>query len=161
MCAYLFKDTLHQSKIITVIDHTFDRIESGYRYLLNGVFKVRPIVIVCVIGVLAACAYIVTQLHSELIPDEDQCVALGIGQAPTSSSKAYLEKTSSELADIVTKLTGSSSKIIRKNLPEDDPIQRKPDISLANKTISWDPQVPLVEGLKRTIEYFETRLSKE
>tara|TARA_A100001037_G_scaffold237406_1_gene216556 strand:+ start:1667 stop:2617 length:951 start_codon:yes stop_codon:yes gene_type:complete len=67
----------------------------------------------------------------------------------------------SELADIVIKLTGSSSKIIRKNLPEDDPIQRKPDISLANKTISWDPQVPLVEGLKRTIEYFETRLSKE
>ena len=67
----------------------------------------------------------------------------------------------SELADIVIKLTGSSSKIIRKKLPEDDPIQRKPDISLANKTISWDPQVPLLEGLKRTIDYFETKLSKE
>jgi multidrug efflux pump len=103
MCAHLFKDTLHQSKIVTLIDRVFERIESGYHYLLNGVFKVRPLVIVCVIGVLAACAFIFTQLHSELIPDEDQGVALGIGQAPTSASKAYLAKTSGELANIVKK----------------------------------------------------------
>jgi len=59
-----------------------------------------------------------------------------------------------ELAKIVTKLTRSKSVITFKPLPLDDPIQRKPDISLAKRKLKWRPKVSLTEGLKRTIDYF-------
>jgi UDP-glucuronate decarboxylase len=59
-----------------------------------------------------------------------------------------------ELAEKVLKLTGSSSKLIHLPLPADDPMQRKPDISLARKVLGWDPVVALDEGLMKTIEYF-------
>ncbi len=64
------------------------------------------------------------------------------------------EFTIKELAEIVIRLTDSHSKIIYKPLPQDDPTQRKPDISLAQKELSWKPAISLEEGLKRTIEYF-------
>ena len=64
------------------------------------------------------------------------------------------EFTIKELAEIVIRLTDSHSKIIYKPLPQDDPTQRKPDISLAQKELSWKPTISLEEGLKRTIEYF-------
>ncbi|PKP16991.1 MAG: NAD-dependent dehydratase, partial [Bacteroidetes bacterium HGW-Bacteroidetes-21] len=61
-----------------------------------------------------------------------------------------------ELAEKVILLTGSNSKIVNKPLPQDDPIQRKPDITLAKKVLNnWDPLVNLDEGLKKTIEYFK------
>ncbi len=60
-----------------------------------------------------------------------------------------------ELAELVLKLTGSSSKIVFKPLPQDDPKQRKPDISLAREKLGWTPKVSLEEGLKATITYFE------
>lgn len=60
-----------------------------------------------------------------------------------------------ELAERIIRLTGSQSKIIFKPLPEDDPMQRKPDISLAKKEINWEPIIPLEEGLIKTIEYFK------
>lgn len=63
-----------------------------------------------------------------------------------------------ELAKKVIGMTGSSSKILYKPLPEDDPLQRKPDISLARKMLNWEPKVQLDNGLKKTIEYFENRL---
>ncbi len=66
-----------------------------------------------------------------------------------------------DLADTIIKLIGSSSKIISKPLPADDPTQRKPDITLAEKKLSWSPQISLLEGLKKTIEYFEAKLSKQ
>tara|TARA_Y100000588_G_scaffold121885_1_gene133523 strand:+ start:88 stop:1038 length:951 start_codon:yes stop_codon:yes gene_type:complete len=66
-----------------------------------------------------------------------------------------------DLADTIIKLTGSSSEIISKPLPADDPTQRKPDITLAEKKLLWSPQISLLEGLKKTIEYFETKLSKQ
>jgi len=66
-----------------------------------------------------------------------------------------------ELADTIIKLTGSSSEIISKPLPADDPTQRKPDITLAEQKLLWSPQISLLEGLKKTIEYFETKLSKQ
>jgi len=66
-----------------------------------------------------------------------------------------------DLADTIIKLIGSSSKIISKPLPADDPTQRKPDITLAEKKLSWSPQTSLLEGLKKTIEYFEAKLSKQ
>jgi UDP-glucuronate decarboxylase len=66
------------------------------------------------------------------------------------------EFTILELAEHVLRLTGSKSKLIFMPLPEDDPTQRQPDISLAKKELNWEPAVPLEEGLKRTIEYFRT-----
>ena len=60
-----------------------------------------------------------------------------------------------ELAEMVLRMTGSKSKIVFKPLPKDDPIQRKPDISLAKEKLNWEPKIPLEEGLKKTIEYFK------
>jgi len=59
-----------------------------------------------------------------------------------------------ELAELAISLTGSKSRIEHHPLPADDPVQRCPDISLAQKTLGWAPKVPLEEGLKRTIDYF-------
>ena len=66
------------------------------------------------------------------------------------------EFTMIELAELVLKLTGSHSKLVFMPLPSDDPLQRKPDISLAKKELGWEPTIPLEEGLKRTIAYFKT-----
>lgn len=67
-----------------------------------------------------------------------------------------VEFTIRELARIVIKLTRSGSKLIYQPLPEDDPLQRQPDISLAKKELDWEPRVPLEEGLIKTIEYFKS-----
>lgn len=69
------------------------------------------------------------------------------------------EFTMMELAEKVIDLTGSSSKIVYKPLPSDDPTQRKPVIDLARKELGWEPHIMLEEGLKRTINYFERMLS--
>ena len=60
-----------------------------------------------------------------------------------------------ELANAVIELTGTKSKLVHKPLPEDDPKQRQPDITLAKKHLDWEPKVPLREGLVPTIDYFE------
>jgi len=65
------------------------------------------------------------------------------------------EFTILELAEKVKKLIKSKSEIEFKPLPEDDPTQRKPDISLAKKKIDWEPEIKLEDGLKKTIEYFK------
>jgi UDP-glucuronate decarboxylase len=72
-----------------------------------------------------------------------------------------MEFTVRELATMVIRLTGSSSKLSFAPLPSDDPLQRKPDISLANRVLGWQPRVQLEEGLHRTIAYFDTLLSSE
>ena len=64
------------------------------------------------------------------------------------------EMTILEFAAQIRKLTNSSSLIVREPLPEDDPRQRQPDISKARRILGWEPEVPLEEGLNRTIEYF-------
>lgn len=69
-----------------------------------------------------------------------------------------LEFTILELAEKVISLTGSASKIRYEPLPADDPLQRKPDISLAKKVLHWEPEIQLEEGLGRTIEYFRELL---
>jgi len=61
-----------------------------------------------------------------------------------------------ELANKIIELTGSASKIIYEPLPEDDPMQRQPDISMAKKILDWKPDVPLDLGLQRTIDYFSS-----
>jgi UDP-glucuronate decarboxylase len=69
------------------------------------------------------------------------------------------EFTILELANMVIDLTGSRSRIIHRPRPQDDPLQRRPDISKANYVLGWNPQTALSDGLVRTIEYFEELLS--
>ncbi|MEM1193115.1 MAG: UDP-glucuronic acid decarboxylase family protein [Pseudomonadota bacterium] len=70
------------------------------------------------------------------------------------------EFTMLELAEKVITLTGLSSKISFKPLPQDDPRQRQPDISLAKSALDWSPKVALDDGLKETIAYFRKRLDR-
>ena len=63
-----------------------------------------------------------------------------------------------ELAEAVKDLTGSGSELTYEPLPEDDPVQRQPDITLARKELGWNPGIALREGLKSTIEYFDKLL---
>jgi len=69
-----------------------------------------------------------------------------------------VEFTMRELAEVTLKLTGSRSKLVFLPLPQDDPRQRQPDISLARSSLAWAPTVPLEEGLKQTIAYFRSVL---
>lgn len=69
-----------------------------------------------------------------------------------------VEMTVTELAEKVIRLTGSSSSLEYRELPQDDPTRRKPDISLAKKMLGWEPEISLEDGLKETIAYFETRI---
>jgi UDP-glucuronate decarboxylase len=68
------------------------------------------------------------------------------------------ECTILELAQVIIRLTGSKSKIVKMGLPQDDPERRKPDISFAKSALEWFPKVQLEEGLTRTIGYFDDRL---
>ena len=68
------------------------------------------------------------------------------------------EFTIRQLAELVIDMTGSKSEMVFKPLPQDDPTQRRPDISRAKEKLGWEPTVPLKEGLARTIAYFERKL---
>jgi dTDP-glucose 4,6-dehydratase len=72
-----------------------------------------------------------------------------------------IELTVKQFAEEILKLTGSKSKIIYKDLPVDDPKQRRPDISRAKKLLGWEPKVDLATGLRETIEYFRPRVKQE
>jgi UDP-glucuronate decarboxylase len=85
--------------------------------------------------------------------DEDTVGPINIGNPE--------EFTMRELAEIVIELTGSRSKIVHRPLPQDDPRQRRPDISEAERLLDWRPATPLKQGLQKTIGYFETLLSQE
>jgi UDP-glucuronate decarboxylase len=69
-----------------------------------------------------------------------------------------VEITISSLAQMIIKMTGSKSKIIFLPLPQDDPKQRKPDITLAKKELNWSPKVDAETGLAKTVEYFRKTL---
>jgi UDP-glucuronate decarboxylase len=71
------------------------------------------------------------------------------------------EFTILELAKRIIKLTDSKSKIIYQPLPEDDPMQRQPNIDLAKKELNWEPKISFEEGIKKTIDYFERLLNNE
>ena len=66
------------------------------------------------------------------------------------------EVTVLELAETIVRLAGSKSKIEHRELPVDDPKQRQPDITRARKLLGWEPEVPLEEGLTRTLDYFRS-----
>jgi len=70
------------------------------------------------------------------------------------------EYTIFKLAKIIKEKINSKSNIINKKLPDDDPLQRKPDITLANKILNWHPKITLNEGLNKTISYFKESLKK-
>ena len=76
---------------------------------------------------------------------------------PTNIGNPH-EMTMLEFAEEIIKATGSKSKIVHRPLPQDDPKQRRPDISRAKKLLKWEPQVPLAEGLESTIAYFRTKV---
>jgi len=69
------------------------------------------------------------------------------------------EFTMLQLAELVLKKVGGPSRIVHRPLPEDDPKQRRPDITLAQKYLGgWEPRVPLEEGIERTISYFKSAI---
>jgi UDP-glucuronate decarboxylase len=68
------------------------------------------------------------------------------------------EFTILQLAEIVKRLTNSNSEIVSKPLPQDDPKQRKPDITKAKEVLGWSPEVALEDGLIKTIEYLKTQI---
>ena len=70
------------------------------------------------------------------------------------------EMSIKELAEHVINEIGGASKLIYKDLPMDDPKQRKPDIALANKVLDWNPSVSFEEGIKRTTDYFREKMSQ-
>lgn len=82
--------------------------------------------------------------------DSDQAGPINLGNPG--------EFTVKQLAEKVIFLTGSKSKITYFPLPGDDPLQRKPDITIAKSTLNWEPKVQLEEGLKKTIDYFQAQL---
>jgi nucleoside-diphosphate-sugar epimerase len=69
-----------------------------------------------------------------------------------------VELTISEFAERIAALMGLSAKIVYQPLPSDDPRQRRPDISKAKRVLGWEPHVGLEDGLRKTVEYFKTRL---
>jgi UDP-glucuronate decarboxylase len=70
------------------------------------------------------------------------------------------ESSMLELATEIKRMTGSRSRIVHAPLPEDDPIRRRPDITKARERLGWGPQVPLQDGLRQTIDYFEKLLAR-
>lgn len=68
------------------------------------------------------------------------------------------EMTMLQFAEEIIRVTGAKSKIIHKPLPQDDPKQRRPDITKAKKILKWEPKVKLAEGMAKTIEYFRTKV---
>lgn len=71
------------------------------------------------------------------------------------------EFTILELAEAILRMAGSSSKLVMKPLPQDDPKQRQPDITLAKKSLGWEPKITLEEGLTKTISYFRAVLASK
>lgn len=70
------------------------------------------------------------------------------------------ERTILDFAKLIIEMTNSKSKIVYKPLPNDDPTQRKPDISLAQKELNWEPKVDIKEGIAKTIEYFDRKIKE-
>ena len=81
----------------------------------------------------------------------------GEGTGPVNLGNPH-EITMLQLAAQILELTGSRSRLVYRPLPQDDPRRRCPDITLARRALLWSPQIPLVQGLQRTIAYFRERL---
>lgn len=97
------------------------------------------------------CFYsdLIEGIYRLMMSDETQPVNIGNPE----------EKTMVEFAREIVRVTGSKSKLVFRPLPQDDPKQRRPDITRAQKTLKWSPRVELAEGLARTIPYFKERIN--
>src|SRR5580765_3688679 len=84
-------------------------------------------------------------------------LALGDFHEPVNLGNP-VEMTIKQIAETIIKMTGSTSKIVYRPLPTDDPKQRRPDITRARTLLGWEPKVQLEEGLVKTIEYFKTKV---
>ena len=89
-------------------------------------------------------------IYKLMISDENYPINLGNPQ----------EISILEFAKLIKKITNSKSEIVFKELPEDDPKVRRPDITKAMKILKWKPKVPLEDGLRRTIEWFSKEMKK-
>lgn len=94
------------------------------------------------------CSDLIEGIYRLMMSDTNQPVNIG----------NPVEMTMLQFAEAIIKATKSKSKIVFKPLPQDDPKQRKPDITRAKKLLKWEPRVPLSEGLVKTIEYFRTKV---
>lgn len=94
---------------------------------------------------------------SDLIDGLIRLMAVGTAAQPVNLGNPG-EFTIRELAERVLELTGSRSQLVLRDLPEDDPRQRQPDITRARGLLGWEPRIPLEEGLRSTIAYFRERL---
>jgi dTDP-glucose 4,6-dehydratase len=94
------------------------------------------------------CSDLIEGIYRLMLSDTSQPVNIG----------NPAEITVLEFAQEVLRATGARSKIVFKPLPEDDPKQRRPDITRAKELLKWTPQVPLAEGLKKTIAYFRNKV---
>jgi UDP-glucuronate decarboxylase len=99
------------------------------------------------------CEDLVTGMMGMMATQDDIIGPVNIGNPS--------EFTILELAENVIRLTGSPSRIIFKPLPQDDPTQRRPDISKAEALLGWTPRIPLAEGLAKTIQYFKGALNTQ
>jgi UDP-glucuronate decarboxylase len=96
----------------------------------------------------------------DLIEGLEALMNTGDGVTGPTNLGNPVEFTILSLAEMVIKMTGSKSSIVRYPLPQDDPRQRKPDISLAKSTLGWEPKSSLDQGLARTIAYFDSLLGR-
>jgi dTDP-glucose 4,6-dehydratase len=94
------------------------------------------------------CADLIEGIYRLMMSDYDLPVNIGNPH----------EMTMLEFAQQIVEITGSKSRIVFKPLPQDDPKQRKPDITKAKQLLKWEPKVPFAEGMRRTIEYFKPRV---
>lgn len=92
--------------------------------------------------------------QSDLVEGMLRLMALGEEDSPTNIGNPD-ETTVLELAELIIQITGSTSKVVSRPLPQDDPLQRRPDIAKARQVLNWEPQVNLVDGLDKTIYYFK------
>jgi dTDP-glucose 4,6-dehydratase len=94
------------------------------------------------------CSDLIEGMYRLMMSDTNQPVNIGNPH----------EMTMLQFAEEIIKATGSKSKIVHKPLPQDDPKQRKPNITRAKQVLKWEPKVKLSEGLVKTIEYFRQKL---
>lgn len=104
-----------------------------------------------------------SQTRSFCYVDDNLTGMIGLMNSPEAGNEPVNignphEITVKELADIVLELTGSKSKVDYLNLPSDDPLQRRPDITRARELLGWEPTVDLETGLGKTIKYFDDLL---
>lgn len=95
---------------------------------------------------------------SDMIEGLDLLMRSGFSVGPVNLGNPE-EHTIIELANLIKEMTGSRSKLVFKPLPNDDPVRRKPDISLAIEKLNWAPKTKLSTGLEKTINYYEKYLS--